>query len=172
MCPRVWVWLLGAVLMTCLCPQAEAAEEQTLPGLVGLAGAPDPSAGGGDVRSESAQPLRALRWGALAAPPASLQASAQAPGWWRPSNPRTALRADSTEGLGIRLVEVAPLADPTRPFQRSPRALEFPAVATTARAQEWGAPLRDCVHRLRLPSRISDAGAVSVQAHWHLRCRF
>jgi len=168
--PRVWLW--GAVLMTCLSPQAEATEEQSLPGLVGPAGSPNPSAGEGDVLLESAQPLRALRWGALAVPTASLQASVQAPGWWRMSNPRTALRTDSAEGLGVRLVEVAPVADPTRPFQRSPRALEFPAVGTTARAQEWGAPLRECVHRLRLPSRISDAGAVSVQAHWHLRCRF
>ena len=172
MSPRAWVWLWGAVLMACLYPQAEATEEQTLPGLVGTAGLPNPSAGEGDARLESAQPLRVLRWGALVVPFVSLQASEQAPGWWRPSNLRTALRADSTEGLGIRLVEVAPSADPTRPFQRSPRALEFPAVATTARAQEWGAPLRDCVHRLRLPSRISDAGAVSVQAHWHLRWRF
>lgn len=166
-----WVWLLGIALMACLSQWAVAAGDTTASSSGESASAQAVDVGG-ETRSQAVQPLRALRWGALVAPTAPRHSSLQAAGWWRTHNPRAGLRADGREGLGVRIVEVAPVSDPARPFQRPTRALEFPAIATTARAQEWGAPLRDCVHRLRLPSRISDAGALSVQAQWHLRCNF
>lgn len=73
---------------------------------------------------------------------------------------------------GWRVVEVSPLFDPLRPFQRPSRALEVPAVGTTAFAQELGLPMRACIHRFRVPSRISDNGSLSVKAQWHVGCRF
>ena len=118
------------------------------------------------------EPLKSLRWGFRSRPSGLPASTVQTwPSGAMSSSP-SGLRPPTRQGHGLRIVEVAPLLDPTRPFQRPTRALEFPAVAATARAQEWGAPLRDCVHRLRLPSRISDAGALSVQAQWHLRCNF
>jgi len=125
-----------------------------------------------DSGVEILEPLKSLRWG-FRSRPSGLQASTVQtwPSGAMSSSP-SGLRPPTRQGHGLRIVEVAPLLDPARPFQRPARALEFPAVITTARAQDWGVPLRDCVHRLRLPSRISDAGALSVQAQWHLRCNF
>ena len=171
MCRQGWVWLLGIVLMACLSQWAAAAGDTT-ESSSGESASAQAVDGEGETRSQAVQPLRALRWGALVEQTAPHYSSLRAAGLWRTHNPRAGLRADGREGLGIRIVEVAPVADPARPFRRPTRALEFPAASTTARAQELGAPLRDCVHRLRLPSRISDAGALSVQAQWHLRCNF
>jgi len=73
---------------------------------------------------------------------------------------------------GWRVVEVSPLFDPLRPFQRPSRALEMPAAGTTALAQELGLPMRACIHRFRVPSRISDNGSFSIKAQWNVGCRF
>jgi hypothetical protein len=73
---------------------------------------------------------------------------------------------------GWRVVEVSPLFDPLRPFQRPSRALEMPAAGTTAFAQELGLPMRACIHRFRVPSRISDNGSFSIKAQWNVGCRF
>lgn len=73
---------------------------------------------------------------------------------------------------GWRVVEVSPLFDPLRPFQRPSRALEMPAAGTTAIAQELGLPMRACIHRFRVPSRISDNGSFSIKAQWNVGCRF
>jgi hypothetical protein len=73
---------------------------------------------------------------------------------------------------GWRVVEVSPVFDPLRPFQRPSRALEMPAAGTTAFAQELGLPMQACIHRFRVPSRISDNGSFSIKAQWNVGCRF
>lgn len=164
-------WLLG-VLVTAWGSQHAEAGETPSAAMLPETGTVQVVYGGRDAETEVLVSLGSLRLG-FRTSPSELQAlTGQTRTLGTIFTPLSGFRPPTQQEHGLRIVEVEPLLDPTRPFQRPKRALEFPAVATTARVQEWGAPLRDCVHRLRLPSRISDAGALSVQAQWHLRCNF
>jgi hypothetical protein len=72
----------------------------------------------------------------------------------------------------MRIVEMAAPLDPMRPARSTQRALEVPAVQTTAFLQGAGMPVRSCIHRVRMPSRVSSTGDVSFKLQWFLGCRF
>lgn len=116
------------------------------------------------VRAEASQRLYALQQ-------FSLRAAHARDGLWHADGPTDA-RLGPRSIDGWRVVEVSPLFDPLRPFQRPSRALEMPAAGTTAFAQELGLPMRACIHRFRVPSRISDNGSFSIKAQWNVGCRF
>jgi len=98
--------------------------------------------------------------------------AAYAPDRLRQADGPTDTRLGPRPVEGWRVVEVSPVFDPLRPFQRPSRALEMPAAGTTAFAQELGLPMRACIHRFRVPSRIRDNGSFSIKAQWNVGCRF